>query len=45
MLLLPWFEDSRGPSGFITSVAAAEKEIIALTSGLHGEHLLNIDGR
>lgn len=45
MLLLPWFEDSRGPSGFVTSVAAAEKEVIALASALHGERLLNVDGR
>ncbi|WP_022800962.1 hypothetical protein [Deinococcus ficus] len=45
MLLLPWHEDSRGPSGFTTSVAAAEKEVIALASSLHGEQLLNVDGR
>lgn len=45
MLLLPWYEDSRGPSGFTTSVAAAEKEVIGLASSLHGERLLNVDGR
>lgn len=45
MLLLPWYEDSLGPSGFTTSVAAAEKEVIALASALHGERLLNVDGR
>ena len=45
MLLLPWFEDSRGPSGFRGSVASAEKEVIALASALSGERLLNVDGR
>lgn len=45
MLLLPWFEDSRGPSGFYGSVAAAEKEVIALASALYGGTLLNTDGR
>lgn len=44
-VLLPWFEDSRGPSGLRGSVAAGEKEVIALASALHGEHLLNTDGR
>ncbi|WP_189011201.1 hypothetical protein [Deinococcus malanensis] len=45
MLLLPWFEGSRGPSGFQGSVASAEKEVIALASALHSEWLLNVDGR
>lgn len=45
MLLLPWFADSRGPSGFQESVASAEKQVIGLASALHGEQLLNIDGR
>lgn len=45
MLLLPWFADSTGPSGFQGSVASAEKEVIALTSALSGERLLNVDGR
>ncbi len=45
MLLLPWFEDSCGPSGFRGSVASAEKEVIALASALSGERLLNVDGR
>ena len=45
LLLLPWYEDSRGPSGLRGSVAAAEKEVIALASTLHGVDLLNVDGR
>lgn len=45
MLLLPWFEGSRGPSGFQGSVASGEKEVIALASALHGDWLLNVDGR
>lgn len=45
MVLLPWYVDSHGPSGLRGSVAAAEKEAIALASALHGELLLNVDGR
>lgn len=45
VLLVPWFEASRGPSGFATSLPAAEKEVIALASALFGEVLLNVDGR
>ncbi|WP_027482372.1 hypothetical protein [Deinococcus pimensis] len=45
MLLLPWYENSRGPSGMMGSVASAEKEVIALASALHPDTLLNIDGR
>ena len=44
MLLLPWVEGSRGPSGLTGSVASVEKEIIALASALNPE-LLNVDGR
>jgi hypothetical protein len=44
MLLLSWYEDSRGPSGLTGSVASAEKRVIALASALHPE-LLNVDGR
>ncbi|MBB6099714.1 hypothetical protein HNR42_003172 [Deinobacterium chartae] len=43
--LVPWFRDSRGPSGLIGSVPAAEKEVIALASVLAGARLLNTDGR
>ncbi|WP_019588551.1 hypothetical protein [Deinococcus apachensis] len=45
LLLLPWFKDSRGPSGLRGSVASAGKEVIALASALHPETLLNVDGR
>ncbi|UQN08816.1 hypothetical protein [Deinococcus sp. QL22] len=45
LLLLPWYEDSHGPSGLRGSVASGEKEVIALASALHGDHLLNVDGR
>lgn len=43
--LAPWFTCSRGPSGLMGSVPAAEKEVIALASALQGERLLNTDGR
>ncbi|MFC4427160.1 hypothetical protein [Deinococcus navajonensis] len=45
MLLLPWYEESRGPSGFRRSVASGEKEVIALASAFAGDRLLNVDGR
>lgn len=45
VLWLPWHETSRGPSGLTGSLAAAEKEVIALAGALHGDRLLNVDGR
>ncbi len=45
VLWVPWFEGSRGPSGFTGSVASVEKEVIALASVMSGEALLNVDGR
>ena len=45
MLLLPWHQDSQGPSGFLTSVASAEKEVIALAGAQYPDGLLNVDGR
>lgn len=44
LYLAPWFSDSVAPSGFITSLPAAEKEVIALASEHFRESLLNIDG-
>lgn len=43
--LAPWFSCSRGPSGLLGSVPAAEKEVIALASAVPGDRLLNTDGR
>jgi hypothetical protein len=43
--LLPWQQDSRGPSGFLTSVASAEKAVIALAGTRHGDRLHQVDGR
>ena len=45
VMWLSWHETSRGPSGLIRSLAAAEKEVIALAGVLHGDRLLNVDGR
>jgi len=45
MVLLPWHQDSRGPSGLLGSVASAEKEVIALAGALYSDRLLNVDGR
>ncbi|ULH18289.1 hypothetical protein MF271_22770 (plasmid) [Deinococcus sp. KNUC1210] len=45
LVLLPWYEQSRGPSGFLTSVASVEKEVIALAGALYPDALLNVDGR
>ncbi|MEA4884518.1 MAG: hypothetical protein VB144_12850 [Clostridia bacterium] len=44
LYLAPWFSDSRGPSGLVCSVAAAEKEIISLASVQFSETLINVDG-
>ena len=45
VLWLPWHVTSRGPSGLTGSLAAAEKEVIALAGALYGDRLLNVDGR
>ena len=43
--LISWHTGMRGPSGLEASVAAVEKEVIALASASHPDLLLNVDGR
>jgi hypothetical protein len=44
LYLAPWVEDSAGPSGLAGSLAAVEKEVIALASVQFSVSLLNVDG-
>lgn len=43
LYVLPWRTTSRGPSGLLGSLPAAEKEVIPLASAQHGHGLLNVD--
>ena len=45
LYVLPWRTTSRGPSGLLGSLPAAEKEVIALAGAHYGDGLLNVDGR
>ena len=45
LCIIPWRDSSVAPSGFRSSLPAAEKEIIALASVTFAESLLNADGR
>ena len=42
--VVPWYKNSKGPSGLVCSLPAAEKEVIALASVAFAETLLNVDG-
>lgn len=42
--LAPWADGTAGPSGLSGSLAAVEKEVIALGSVQFGDTLLNVDG-
>jgi hypothetical protein len=42
--LAPWTDGSAGPSGLVGSLAAVEKEVIALASAQFADCLLNVDG-
>ena len=44
LYLAGWTEMSSGPSELLTSLASAEKEVIALASAMFPETLLNVDG-
>lgn len=44
LVWVPWFLDSRGPSGLVSSLPAAEKEVIALAGTLFPTTILNADG-
>jgi hypothetical protein len=44
LYLAPWPDGSAGPSGLAGSLAAVEKEVIALASVQFAECLLNVDG-
>lgn len=44
LYLAPWPDGSAGPSGLAGSLAAVEKEVIALASVQFAESLLNVDG-
>jgi hypothetical protein len=44
LYLLPWRTATRGPSGLLGSLAAGEKEAIALAGAQYGSTLLNTDG-
>jgi hypothetical protein len=44
LYLAPWRGSSAGPSGLAGSLAAAEKEVIALASVQFADCLLNVDG-
>lgn len=44
LYLAPWPEGSVGPSGLAGSLAAVEKEVIALASVQFADCLLNVDG-
>lgn len=43
--LVPWRDDTRGPSGLIGSLAAVEYELIALAAVAYSDELLNVQGR
>ena len=42
LVLIPWFEDSVGPSGSVMTVAEVEKELIELASAETDGRLLNV---
>ena len=44
LYLAPWIDGSVGPSGLVGSLAAVEKEVIALASVQFAGCLLNVDG-
>jgi hypothetical protein len=44
LYLAPWLDGSAGPSGLAGSLAAVEKEVIALASVQFVDCLLNVDG-
>jgi hypothetical protein len=44
LYLAPWTDGSAGPSGLVGSLAAVEKEVIALASVQFADCLLNVDG-
>jgi hypothetical protein len=44
LYLSPWTDGSAGPSGLVGSLAAVEKEVIALASVQFAGCLLNVDG-
>lgn len=44
LYLAPWPDGTVGPSGMVSSLAAAEKEVIALASVQFTDSLLNVDG-